>query len=135
MSTTSAAQDIAVVQRFLETTSVRDYEGARDVMADDFVVDEAGGLPYTGIFHGPDGHFQLVDTIMDQMDLSPVGPFQIDPVDGGVACRFTLKFTRKDTGASHTMKLVEIYGVRDGKITSLDVFYKDPLAVARLLEG
>lgn len=33
------------------------------------------------------------------------------------------------------MSLVEVYTVRDGLIVELDVYYKDPSAVAALLEA
>ena len=49
------------------------------------------------------------------------------------AVRGRLKFTARAAGKSVEMRLVEIYAVRDGLITELDVYYKDSSAVAALL--
>lgn len=39
------------------------------------------------------------------------------------------------SGKSVEMGVAEIYTVRDGMIAELDVYYKDPAAVAALLAG
>jgi len=44
-----------------------------------------------------------------------------------------LTFTARTSGESVEMDLVELYKVRDGQIVELDVYYKDPSAVASLL--
>jgi hypothetical protein len=52
-----------------------------------------------------------------------------------VAMRYRLTFTARAFGRSVQMGLVEIYTVPDGLIVELDVYYKDPSAVAALLAG
>jgi hypothetical protein len=42
-------------------------------------------------------------------------------------------FTSRASGKSVEMRLVEVYTVRNGLIVELDVYYKDPSAVAALL--
>jgi ketosteroid isomerase-like protein len=42
-------------------------------------------------------------------------------------------FTARVSGKSVEMSLVEVYTVRDGRIAALDVYYKNPSAVAALL--
>jgi uncharacterized protein len=44
--------------------------------------------------------------------------------------RTRMKFTSRGSGRSAEVGLVEIYTVRDGLIAELDVYYKDPSAVA-----
>jgi ketosteroid isomerase-like protein len=44
-----------------------------------------------------------------------------------------LTFTARASGKGVEMALVEVYTVRDGLIVELDVYYKDPSAVAALL--
>jgi uncharacterized protein len=47
--------------------------------------------------------------------------------------RSRLKVTARASGNSVDMSLFEIYTVRDWLIVELDVYYKDPSAVAALL--
>jgi uncharacterized protein len=53
--------------------------------------------------------------------------------DNAVAAGFLLTFTSRASGKSVELGLVEIYTVRDGQITELDVYNKDPAAVTALL--
>jgi uncharacterized protein len=45
-----------------------------------------------------------------------------------IACRFT----SRSTGRSVDTKVIEVFSVRDGKILDIDIFYKDPAAIAAL---
>jgi ketosteroid isomerase-like protein len=69
----------------------------------------------------------------DVLELT-AGPITTDPLgDDVVAARFRLRFISRASGESVEMGLVEIYTVRDGRIAELDVYYKDPAAVAAIL--
>ena len=105
----------------------------RGLLHDDFVVHEAGGLPFSGDYHGSQGFFELLNRMNDALELT-VGPITTDPPgDDAIAARFRLTFISRASGKSVEMGLVEIYTVRDGRIAELDVYYKDPAAVAALL--
>jgi uncharacterized protein len=80
---------------------------------------EAGGLPYSGEYHGPQGFFDLLAKTTEGVEFT-LGP---DP-----QCLW------RASGKSVEMRLVEVYTVRDGLIVKLDVYYKDPSAVAALLD-
>ncbi len=67
------------------------------------------------------------------MELTPDEAIQYLLADDTVALRYRLKFTARASGLSAEMSLVEIYTVRDGLIVYLDVYYKNPSAVAALL--
>jgi hypothetical protein len=54
---------------------------------------------------------------------------------GDVDDSFRLTFTARSSGKHVEMDLVEIYTIRDGLIIKLDVYYKDPSAVAALIAG
>jgi hypothetical protein len=69
----------------------------------------------------------------EQMELTPDPAIQYLLADNTVAMRYRLKFSARASGKSVEMGLVEIYTVRNGLITELDVYYKDPSAVAALL--
>jgi ketosteroid isomerase-like protein len=69
----------------------------------------------------------------DVLELA-AGPITTDPLgDHAVAARFRLTFISRASGKSVQTRLVEIYTVRGGRIAELDVYYKDPSAVAALL--
>ena len=131
--TTADAQ--ATVGEFVKAIAGEQFDDARTLLHHEFVVYEAGGLPYSGEYHGPDGFFELLGKMNQAMELTPGETFQYLLADDTVAIRGRLKFTSRASGRSVEMGLVEIYTVRDGLIVELDVYYKDPSAVAALLAG
>ncbi|QLL09154.1 nuclear transport factor 2 family protein [Mycobacterium vicinigordonae] len=125
----------AVVGSFATAIVEERLEDARRLLADEFVAYEAGGLPYSGEYHGPQGFFELLGKMTDAMDLAMGESVQYLLADNTVGLRSRVTFTARATGKSVEMGLVEVYTVRDGLIVELDVYYKDPAAVAALLEA
>ena len=133
MAPDTAERTLATVRRFIAATGVERRNERRSLLHDDFVVHEAGGLPFSGDYHGSQGFFELLNRMNDVLELT-AGPITTAPLGGDtVAARFRLTFTSRASGKSVEMRLVEIYTVRDGRIAELDVYYKDPAAVAALL--
>jgi ketosteroid isomerase-like protein len=133
MARDTAESSLATVRRFMAATAVERRGDRGSLLHDDFVVHEAGGLPFSGDYHGPHGFFELLSRMNDVLELT-AGPVTTDPLgDNVVAARFRLTFMSRATGKSVEMGLVEIYTVRDGQIAELDVYYKDPAAVTALL--
>ena len=133
MAQDTAEGSLATVRRFMAATGVERRNERRSLLHDDFVVHEAGGLPFSGDYHGPQGFFALLSRMNDVLELR-AGPVTTDPLgDNVVAARFRLTFISRASGESVEMGLVEIYTVRDGQIAELDVYYKDPAAVTALL--
>ena len=133
MAPDTAARSLATVRRFMAATGAERRNERRSLLHDDFVVHEAGGLPFSGDYHGSQGFFELLNRMNDMLELT-VGPITTDPLgDHAVAARFRLTFVSRASGKSVEMGLVEIYTVRDGRIAELDVYYKDPAAVAAIL--
>ena len=126
---------LATVGRFTQAIVEERFDDARSLLHDDFVVHEAGGVPYSGEYHGPEGFFELFAKMNRAMLLTPGKAVQYLLADDSVAIRGRLKFTSRASGESVEMSVVEIYSVRDGLIVELDVYYKDPSAVAALLDG
>src|SRR5262245_13411 len=122
MGATTAGSDLATVQKFMQLIAEEQFEEGRPLLDDECTGDEAGGLPYSGVYEGADGFFEHAKTITSQVTLT-ADSVEILNIDDTFVCRFILTFTRKDNGKSHTMKFVEIYTVRDGKLAGLDVFY------------
>ena len=133
MAPDTADKNMDLVRRFMAATGAEREHERRSLLHDDFVVHEAGGLPFSGDYHGSQGFFELLDRMNDLLELK-AGPITIDPLgNDAVAARFGLTFISRASGKSVQMGLVEIYTVRDGRIAELDVYYKDPAAVAALL--
>jgi uncharacterized protein len=133
MAPDTAERRLATVRRFMAATGTERRNERRSLLHDDFVVHEAGGLPFSGDYHGSRGFFELLNRMNDVLELT-AGPITTHPLgEDAVAARFRLTFTSRASGKSVEMGLVEIYTVRDGRIAELDVYYKDPAAVAALL--
>ena len=71
----------------------------------------------------------------ESLELVPDRAIQYLLADDTIAMRYRLKFTARASGKRIEMSLVEIYTVHHGLIVELDVYYKDPSAVAGLLAG
>ena len=124
---------LSTVGQFSKALGERDLDRACALLHPDLVVHEAGGLPYSGEYHGPQGFRDLLAKMDESMELT-VGPVTRDCLsDDTVASRFRLKFTARTSGESVEMDLVELYKVHGAQIIELDVYYKDPAAVAALL--
>jgi len=129
--TTEEAQ--ATVGRFMQAIVEERFDDARGLLHEEFVVYEAGGVPYGGEYHGPQGFFELLGKMNEGLVPTPGRPIRFLVADDTVAIRSRLKFTARAPGESVERSLVETYTVRDGLIVELDVYYKDPSAVAALL--
>lgn len=98
-----------------------------------FILSAAGGLPFSGEYRGTHGFFDLLGKMNEVLDLTP-GPVTLNSLgQDAVAARFRLRFTARSSDKHVEMDLVEIYTIRDGLIIKLDVYYKDPSAVAALI--
>lgn len=126
---------LTTVRTFVAAVAEERMDDARGLLSDDFVAYEAGGLPYSGEYRGPQGFFELMVRMDDGMDVMPGPTMQFLLADNTVAVRFRLTFTARATGRSVEMGMVEVYTVRGGLIVELDVYYKDPAAVSALLEA
>jgi len=123
----------ATVARFMHAIVEERFDDAGSLLHNGFVVYEAGGVPYSGEYRGPQGFFELLGKTNEGLELT-LGPTpQYLLADDTVAVRSRLTFAARASGKSVDMSLVEIYTVRDGLIVELDVYYKDPSAVAALL--
>jgi uncharacterized protein len=123
----------ATVRRFMQAIVEGRLDDARSLLHDDFVAYETGGVPYSGEYRGPQGFFELLAKMTEGMEFT-LGPAPQCLLAGdSVAVRSRVTFTARASGKSVEMKLVEVYTVRDGLIVELDVYYKDPSAVAALL--
>jgi uncharacterized protein len=128
-----SAEGLETVRRFGRALGDRDLAKVGGLLHRDLVVHAAGGLPYSGDYYGPQGFFELFAAMTEVLDLRP-GPLRTQSLDEHtVVSRFRLRFVARASGKHAEMDLVEIYRVSDGQIVELDVYYKDPSAVAAVL--
>jgi uncharacterized protein len=124
---------LVVVSRFGAALSENKLDQACALLHEDLVVHEAGGLPYSGDYHGPQGFVDLLTAMTEELELT-AGPITRSALnDDTVVSRFRLRFMARASGRSTEMNLVELYTVSTGLIIALDVYYKDPSAVTALL--
>jgi ketosteroid isomerase-like protein len=133
MSTGDADAGLVIVRRFMRATGAAGRPERARLLHERFIVSAAGGLPFSAEYHGPRGFFDLVGRMSEVLDLTP-GPVTLNSLGrDAVAARFRVTFTGRSSGKHVQMGLVEIYTIRDGLIIKLDVYYKDPSAVAALI--
>jgi ketosteroid isomerase-like protein len=130
-----ASDPQAIVAKFAKAIVEARLDDARSLLHDEFVTHEAGGLPYSGEYHGPQGFFELLGNMTEGLELTLGDSVQFLLADNTAAIRSRVTFTSRASGESVEMSLVEVYTVRDGLIVDLDVYYKDPAAVTALLAG
>jgi ketosteroid isomerase-like protein len=135
MTTDDADPGSVIVRRFMSATGADGRLERARLLGEDFVLSSAGGLPFSGEYHGPQGFFDLMEKMNAVLDLRP-GTITVNPLGkDAVAARFRLTFTARSSGEHAEMDLIEIYTLRNGLIMKLDVYYKDPSAVAALITG
>ena len=126
---------IAVAQKFYGHIGSGEFDEARELVATEFVVHEPSELPYGGDYHGFEGFLDLLGRITAVAEIGAVGTPEFSPAGDRVMVKMIGRFTSPTSGRSVDTGVVELLSFRDGRIAELDVFYKDPGAVASLAEG
>lgn len=122
----------AVMDRFIAAFESGDLPAACALLHPEAVVHEAGGLPYAGEFKGPEGFAALIGTMAASYEFKLLDTEYLPVDDERIAVRMLARFTSRHSGNSVEFPVLEIYTVRDGTIRDVDVYYKDPAAVAAL---
>lgn len=131
MSATTTA-GLATVQNFYGLLGEGRFDDAVALLHDEVVFHESIDLPYGGDYHGKAGFAELGGKLMGLFDASPTGPIDFLSAGDLVIVRIPSRFTSRATGASVEMPVVEISSFRDGLIAEVDVYYKNPAAVAAI---
>ena len=119
------------VRGFLQAFQDADLEACLAAMDPDIVIEMARGLPYGGRFQGAEGFGGFVETMLARMEAAPLS-FEVHDAGPYAVARIEARFTSRETGRTFDMPLVELYWVTDGKITRIEPYYQDTLAVAEL---
>src|SRR5205823_3276515 len=123
---------VAVVRRFLDLVLEGKLPEALGCLHEDFVIHAPPELPYGGDHHGPAGFGELVAGLVAIAAPEQIGAPELRDAGDCVVLRAPSRFTSHATGESVDVTVVELYFLRDGQIIEMDVYYKDPAAVAGL---
>lgn len=120
------------LEAFFAAFKVHDTTTMEALLAPDFVIHEADGLPYAGTYVGFAGWMELLGRIGSTWtDLTPtIRHFLGDGRHFAILMDLTL--TAKATGRSIETSIFELWTVEAGKITQVRPFYWDTKAVAAL---
>ncbi len=125
------SDDVAVVRAFTDAMRAGDIGTCLDLIDPDLVFAEAASLPFGGDYVGKDGFLDLLRSVNRHLRVELDAP-EIVGGDGLVAVRVHGTMTSRATGRSMDMDVVDVYRLTHGKIARVDVYYKEPTAVADL---
>jgi uncharacterized protein len=133
----AAAADAEVVRRLFAAVEERDGEGVLEAYATDVVICEAPSLPYGGVYHGHDGALRHALAYTATWDhLQSAGDRKLQPEIRGCDDRVVVTWRQKATGSDGRhldVPVVDLIGLRDGKVASLEMFQQDTAAVLGFL--
>jgi uncharacterized protein len=127
--------DAAIVVRdfYAKLLNEKTFSQALAMMAPDFVVSSPPGLPWGGTYHGVDGFMTMVRHLMSLASIGDEGDMEfIEAGDHVVGRSRTGRITSIADGAHVSTPIVEIVRVHAGKLVEMDIYYKDPGAVAAI---
>ena len=124
--------DLALVQRVYAAAGEGRWADVRADMADDLVIEEAAGLPYAGTYTGPDALERLYGIVSNFWLDFAVDFVGMTSGDGTVIAEVVFHGRSKRTGEGFAMPLLELWRVRDGKISEIRPFYFDTALLGRI---
>jgi ketosteroid isomerase-like protein len=131
-----SSENIRVVERFEHAFVRGDMDEVLSLLHEDIVVHEAPSLPYAGDHRGHDGFLKLAEAFNRVWEMtSPLDLTVLDAGETAVVVLVRYDVIARATGNALTLDHVEIYTVRDGKITDLDVYYRDTAAIVEATGG
>jgi uncharacterized protein len=133
------AADAELVRRLFAAVEERDGQTVLAAYAADVVIREAPSLPYGGSYQGHHGALRHAAAYTATWDrLQAPEDRKLDPQIAGHDGRVTVIWRQKATapdGRHLDVPVVDLISVRDGKVTSLEMFQQDTAAVLGFLEA
>lgn len=118
--------DAESVNTYLKLLQAGDVTGASEHLADDVIVDEMGGVPHSGTFHGREGFFKLMKRFGELYGGVALDDVSVHDAGAFIVAKMTATFTSKNGEHTAVVPAVEHYTMRDGRVAHADVYYKDP---------
>ena len=130
------AQQVRTVQDLFAAAARGAVEEMTACLHEDVVVVQGHGLPYQGTYGGRQGFLDMLDALVSRYEIGQRNLVTHDTGDGdiGAIVTFDVDFRARATGRTGSSGNVELYRFTDGLISSIDIYYKDAVAVAALLE-
>lgn len=136
MESTATSEPGDVVRRFYDLLANGQVEDSLQLIAADATIHESAALPYGGEYHGVSGMRELLSRMEAYAALSNVGGIEYIDTDGEqIIVRMGMRATNRASGKTIDTQIAEIYTVRDGKVVDVDVYYRDPAAIAEVAAG
>jgi ketosteroid isomerase-like protein len=117
---------------FLTTVQAGDFAAAAGYFSPEVVTHEPDGIITGGEHAGFAGWASMMTRFGQAYDLK-VSSFEILESGDRAILMMAPAFTARATGRSAVIPVVEVYRFAGGLIADIDVFYKDPAALAGLL--
>ena len=121
--------------RLVDVSKSSDPAAIREVIAPDFVIHEDPGMPYGGVYRGPEGFEELIGKVWAAWGGSHFEPeYQIaDPAGSNVCAVVRFRSTNKRTGEPVEALINEVWTFRDGQAVEARVWYFDSPSLCRAL--
>jgi len=119
--------DLAVVKGFYEAFIAGDLAGCIERLDPDLEIDEPAGLPYGGHYQGIEAFQQLAGAMLAGYEFTLL-EWSVHDAGEFVVGRLLGRFTSRANGRSLEMPVVEHSHLTDGRISRIDVYYKDTRA-------
>jgi len=133
MTESTSTSNIDVVRSFYDNlASEETFPAALELMDDDFVVHCPPGLPWGRDYHGREGMIELITAVASTVSMAGEGPMEFYDAGDRVFVAAKGRYTSLKNGNSAVTSVVEVLTVRDGKLLVMDIYYKEPEAVAGL---
>lgn len=131
-TTVAARRPKETLASFLTAFQAGDFEAVADYLSPEVVVHEPAGIVVEGDHTGVDGWVSMV-TLLGQTYEMAVSSYEIVEAVDRAFLVMDPTFTARATGRSARIPIVEVYRFTGGLIVDIDVYYKDPAALAGLL--
>ena len=130
----STTDPVEVVTRFVRGLVDGDITTCLALVDDDLVFSEAPSLSFGGDRRGPQGVLDLLKSVTRDYQIKLGEPI-ISAAGDRVLVQVSGTIGSRATGREMALDALDLYEVRDGLITRVDVYYKDAAAVTALAEA
>lgn|SRR5690625_4506938 len=122
--------NVALIQSFEDAFVAGDMDYILSILDDDITIYESDSVPYPGTFRGKEGFLEVARLMTSVWDITSELDLEIMPAgDDRVLVIVEFEARSHSTGNPVTIRIAEIYTVRDNKIAEIQVFYWDPKAM------
>jgi uncharacterized protein len=124
------SSNVQLLQEFEDKMVAGDTDYVLTLLDDDIVVHECDHVPYPGNHVGKDGFMKLAEAFHATWEITSELGLEILPAgDDRVLTLVKFDAIAKATGTPITLRIAEVYTIKDGKLADIDVFYKDAYEV------